>query len=43
MEKDHLSNSTVGHDVAGMDETIQHLCSLLNKVTLVWILILSVI
>lgn len=31
----HLGNATVGKDVAGVDQSIKHLGSLLNQVTLV--------
>lgn len=35
----HLSNATIGQDVAGMNQTVQHLSCLLNQVRLVWIVI----
>ena len=34
----HLSYAPVCHNVAGMYQPIEHLCSLLDQVTLVWII-----
>ena len=38
-KSDHLSNASVGEDVAGVDQTVQHLSCLLNQVTLVWVVL----
>ena len=35
----HLCNASVGHDVAGMYQSVQHFCCLLDQVTLIRVVI----